>query len=534
MPRRTRIRQYDDGDIDNPYYKQHFIQPNDAITDRYREVLETDYYIEHLPISIVSGLANFQEKIVIPMKRIPLYSKLIKGDYHKGHANYDKTNVKDNINFFINNLPSFLKYQNEDKLDWILKYHRLLALEIFDYYKDNEPTPSTLEARFNSILRVIRIAYMSKTSPLYQLFSSIVFQLHNEALDIEGKNKLNKTERYKFIHWLDVLKIQKDMEKRFNGIPNKHSQAAYDLNNDLLLISMYSLIPPLRNEVKHLQFSKSMRQNDKDYIYINSNKTSVILKLNKIKKQHKAVHFDLTVGKFACPSLAEIIKQSYTLYPRQYVFTLKDSYSDVSTRASQRAMDNRLIALFNRYGIKNNVSVNSLRSSYVSYRFSDKSLTYNQKKQIVYQMRTSMVCLERSYNKIVDNEPLLKDEDLCINQENAKCTRKGVDFDCDDVNKNEEPDENIAPPSPKPKKPFISQYEKKKMQNKEYYQKHKQTIQNKIKERNANKTTFERSRERMAQLLNASSDYACRIKTSTIEKYKFYYDEADRRWKWNI
>jgi hypothetical protein len=50
------------------------------------------------------------------------------------------------------------------------------------------------------------------------------------------------------------------------------------MNNDFLLLSLYSLIPPLRNEVKHLNFRHSKKE-DGDYIWFASD-GRVFLDLN--------------------------------------------------------------------------------------------------------------------------------------------------------------------------------------------------------------------------------------------------------------
>ena len=390
------------GDIDHPYYKEHFTNPQDEVYDKYRSIIETEYYIQHLPLCITLGLPLLIEKKPTKIKRIPLYSKLIAGEYEEEKSKYDKDNVKVNINFFINNLPSFKKYKNKDKLDWVIKEYRVLATEIFEYYKDKPGTSMcTIEYRFNSILRIMKIAFGTKDSKLYKLFSTIVFQVHGYITTRDGRNKLNEFEKKKYIRWEDVLRIQKQLEDEFNAIDDKDTLQAYDLNNDLLLLSMYCLIPPLRNEVKLLEFTNELKASDKDYVYISKNKKTIILKFNLIKKQHRPVDFDITLGKYKNYHLFDIIKQSYTLYPRQYLFTLKQNYPYMDKKASKRALDERLVNIFYRNKIQNQISVNSLRSAYVSYRLSDPKIDYNDKEDLIWRMRTSWDCLERSYRKIL-------------------------------------------------------------------------------------------------------------------------------------
>jgi hypothetical protein len=72
--------------------------------------------------------------------------------------------------------------------------------------------------------------------------------------DDEFNNELSDIEFKKFITFDIVLEKQKQLQKQFEDMDNKDTAKAYDLNQDLLIVSLYSLIPPLRNEVKHLQF----------------------------------------------------------------------------------------------------------------------------------------------------------------------------------------------------------------------------------------------------------------------------------------
>ena len=576
MPRlrvyKNRIKNRDELlDPDSKFYKKNFIKmPRDAITERFKKVFKREFYKRKLSSLLnVQMLPNFKEIKIVPMKRIPLYDKLIAGKYEEGYANYDHENVRVNINFFVNNLPSFKKYRGKNELDWVISKHRLLALEIFEYY--TEPSISTLESRFNSILRIMRIAYKTKQLPLYQLFSTIVFQLHGKVTRNEGKNKLNKYELKKYIHWQDVMKVHSMLEKDFNALKNKKTREAYDLHNELLLLSIYCLIPPLRNEVKHLEFTRSSKDKKIDYVYISRNDKEIVLKFHKIKKQHRPVFFNITKWRYKNPHLIRIIKESFELYPRQYLFTLKYTFPKTNKKASGRALDERLIHIFNKYGITNRISVNSLRSSYVSHLFSQRDTRYNDKVELAYRMRTSLECLERSYNKVVNNSPILADKNFCHKCDECDDNENDNDFIVNDNDKKEGPkgsdghegpkgsegsegpkgsegsegpkgsegsegsesQENSGESVEKDNEPELTQYELKLLRNRTYYEENREYILEQQKEYKSKKTPFEKTRERTVQLLNASPDYANAIRKSTIEKYKIYYDENSSRWIWH-
>ncbi len=524
----TKYSDLDWGDAKNSFYKKYFTQKKDALTDRFREVIDQEYYIEHLPIAFFDGLPNLEEKVKIPLKNIPTLAKLLAGAYETKFTQSDKSNTKNNIQFFINNLPSFRQYKHQPNLDWVITKHRLLAIEIIDYYKNKNPSLSTLENRFNAILRMMRIAYGNKLAPVYKLFSVMVFLLHDAKLYNEGDNELNIYEAKKYINWLDVIKIQQTMEDEFDSIDDKYTQKAYDLNNDLLLISLYSLIPPLRNEIKNIEFTTKKYTKGhvptEDHIFISKNKQNIILFFNKKKKLHKKIQFDLTTGKFKNVRLANIIRESYTLYPRDYPFTIKQAYPDLDVKASQRALDERLIYIFFKHGISNKISVNSLRSSYVSYTMSQKDLTYNEKELLAYQMRTSVECLERSYNKVKRYPPILvKKPPELFDEEDESLLEQPEDQPEDQQHNTKPYDEPV---------PVSNQYEKKLKRGRDYYAKNKQKLKEAQKKYKANMTAFEKTRERLMQLLNASEDYAKKMRDSTKEKYKFVYDEVLRKWKW--
>lgn len=510
----------DYGQITNEFYQHYFIQKDDEHTHKFREIIESDFYVLNLPASFIDGLPNLQEKKQLPLKVIPLFSKLIAGHYQTNYSKYDKRTVRVNIEFFTTNLPSFQKYADQDRIDWVITDHRLLTLEILEYYqnKKKKPSLSSIEGRFNSILRMIRIAYGSKNTPLYKLFSIMVFQLHDELMFNEGYNTFNNHEAKKYINWEDVLFVQKKIEDQFNAIEKKQTRQAYELNNDLLLISMYSLIPPLRNEIKFLEFTTSPLHNKKDYILYDKN--TIILKFNKIKKLHDKIYFNLTSGKYKNPHLVKIIRQSLELYPRKFLFTLKNSYPDVSSKATQRALDERLLTIFFRYGIKNQISVNSLRSSYASFRLVDPRITYNDRKDLAHQMRTSMLCLERSYRKVAVRAPILA---IPLHLVKAEPDVK-MEVKIEEA-------EPTVPPEPEI---VEDQYLKKQQKAREYYENNKERLKQYQNEYNkSKKTSFERTRERMCQLLNASEEYAKKMRDTTKEKYKFVYDENSKRWKWN-
>lgn len=454
-----------------------FYIPNDKLTLRYEKAVEklqhlpASFYLptEDNPDSIGTPILELKKQLIKPIKNKPLYSKLLDGSYHTDKTNSD-ANIARSIKFFVNNLPSFINNEDENDLSFIIKNHRLLTVEIFEYYS-NKPDTSlrTLEGRFVAICRIFRIAYDTKNYPLYQKYSDILLDLNAASKMDEAEQKLNKTEEKSFINFEIVLDIRNKLEEEFNKNPT------YLNNQDLLLLSVYSLIPTQRDELKSLEFTTT-KKTDGDYIYFNKN--DVILDLNNPKKKHDDIHFNLTQE---APHLAELLKQSYKLYPRKYLFT---NYDNINEKAKVQNLSRRLTKIFKITG--KNVGVNSLRSSYASY-LDEKRMTVKEKEKLAKQMRTSRRYLDTNYIKILPSTITREQQEQQEQQEPIK---------------------------------FKGTYEKQLLRSREYYKNHKKEVLERQKEYRSNISKETAARKKIIYYLNTDEEYKNKIKPQTIDKYQ--------------
>ena len=483
------------GDGDNEFW-QKFYTPQDNTTQEYREACEKLSGFLPANFELIRGEPNsfgvanleLKKEFVLPIKRTPLYSKLEKGDYEIAQSKSDKTNIAGSIKFFRNNLASFIQYKDADDISWVITHHRQLVAEILEYYANKDKTSlATIKGRFNAITRIFRIAYETKNYELYDKYSScIIFLTQQFELD-EFNNELSEEELKKFVTFDVVLNKQKELQKQFELLRNKQSRIGYDLNQDLLLVSLYSLIPPLRLEPMTLKFTDKT-QKEKDWIVIRPDE--VLMDLNEIKKKHSAILFRLTND---APVLAAILRQSYELYPREYVFTHYKKYPDVSRQASPVTLCERLNSIFSYTGKR--VGVNALRSSYVSYANSEairngKQLTVNQKEKIAYKMRTSRTYMDQSYLKIFPTEQYQ------IKQEHVS------DIVVRPINE--------ALPT-----------ERQNARTKTYYYDNKEKVLAQQKEYQGKKSLYEKARNKMLYYLNSDPEYNTKMKDRTKQKYDF-------------
>ena len=482
----------DYGRIDHPFWRKYFFIPDDMCTDLMMKSIEM-YEINFFPASFMEGipLLDIKPEYYKPMKQAPLYSKLINGDYEIASSKSDK-NIANTVKFFRNNFISFAHLKDEDDLSWIVSGHRAITLEILHYSFVNKSSISTIKSKFNALTRLIRIAYDTKAYPLYEKYSSLVLFLRYHFDSNDWDNELNDFEKKKFIDFSEVLKIQKRLQTQFESLVNKHTKTAYDLNNDLLLISLYSLIPPLRNEVKSLKFTTTSKTKGDWILFIDG---EVRLDLNEIKKRHDGIQFNLSEES---PELARLLKESYDLYPRENVFTLKNKYPQVDEKASEASLDTRLSNLFKTDFPHLSISVNSLRSSFVSYANMEalkqgKLLTVNEKEKIAKRMRSSRRYLDEAYLKILPIQTM-----ALVQPEKDDTTKKQPIFN-----------------------DTTSPYDKQLQRNKTYYDENKKKVLKQQKEYQASKTPFDKSRVKMLHYLNTSPNYESKMKPATFDKYKF-------------
>ena len=122
-------------------------------------------------------------------------SKLENGDYEDAKSKSDK-NIASTIKYFVNNLPSFKKYKNVDDLSWVVNQHRLIMVEMLDYYAKQvkQPSTATIKSKVNGLNRIIRIAYNTKSYYLYQKYQLLNVFLSKFFEDDEHNNELNEYE----------------------------------------------------------------------------------------------------------------------------------------------------------------------------------------------------------------------------------------------------------------------------------------------------------------------------------------------------
>jgi len=374
-----------------------FYHPKDQLTKLYNKIMQENdklpptFYDNNTTESYGLGNLEIKKQFLKPIKRKPLFSKLINGEYETERSKSDVSKISKDIRFFRNNLPSFLKYKTTDDLTWIIKEHRKLLIEILQYYTERPTTSlTTIEGRIVGLMRVFYIAYETKNYELYKKYSAMVFDLRDYFKLDEHKQELNPREEKAFVPFEVILGKQKQLKEEFDSLKNKATKTAYKINQDLVLVSLYSLIPPNRDEIKELYFTTTLKT-DNDYVYFRDD-NQVILLLNKIKKKHESIKYNLSEDS---KELANILTESYKQYPREAVFT---QYINPKVQIKIGGINKRLLNIF-KFTDKN-VGTNSIRSSYATYLNQMKQLSVADKDKLAKKIENIKKVFRRTLYKI--------------------------------------------------------------------------------------------------------------------------------------
>ncbi len=170
-----------------------------------------------------------------------------------------------------------------------------------------------------------------------------------------------------------------------------------------MLLAFYSLFPPLRLEPMTFKIVKSETEAlEYDNAILVKNTANIWIYLNTIKKQHKAIKYNLNdpiIKSFSgdnVDNLILMIIESVKLYPRDQLFINTDG-NLYSEKTLQKMMSDLLP--------NKNLGVNAIRSIYASYWLP--KLNKNQITRIAFLMRYSVSILSTNYlKKNNDSQPI--------------------------------------------------------------------------------------------------------------------------------
>lgn len=298
------------------------------------------------------------------------------------------------IQFYTKTFEPFKKYQDKDDISWIVNENHQLLYEVIRYNNENKNVFMSLNKDMKTILRAVRL-HLGNTHELTYKFSALSTALSDLASRRDAENKVDTDREIKqFIKYVDLIRLVEQLEAEYNDELNtltpedrdngdKHSNRLYHMHQLHLLVALYIYDFPSRNEKMNLSFitNEKHAKKDKNYLLVR-NKQECKLIFNEIKKRHNAFSYviktDTPVISGFNKKLNELIKYSFKTYPRDSVLIGKSSWE----KKDLKAISAGTAATWLRDIFKNkNLSVNTFRSSFVSYYVNEQKINQNQKKR---------------------------------------------------------------------------------------------------------------------------------------------------------
>jgi hypothetical protein len=220
-----------------------------------------------------------------------------------------------------------------------------------------------------------------KMQPYHQQYLQFFRQVKSTVTAFYDSNKPTDKQKEGVVAWEQVLQKREELSKQSYG------------SREHLLLSMYTYIPPLRQDFNHIKiYTKTPRVDTGNYIVLNKKVKKLVM--NDYKTSNIYGRFEKTLPE----PLVEVIKASLNSLPREFLFTdvegqpytEANSFTVFSNRALKQAFNN------------NKISVSMLRHSFISSQDFN-TLTEGEKKTLARDMGHS-VAQQGQYRHIVDTD----------------------------------------------------------------------------------------------------------------------------------
>jgi hypothetical protein len=312
-----------------------------------------------------------------------LYNKLLK---ENNDLIKDKT-----INNFINTI-------NKEKLK--------------EYILNSTLGLSRKETYFFLISKYMK--YNNIESPYIEEYKQIAYDIKQKREKTDGDNELTNNEIKGYIEYNELCNILEKNKNKFDTDDiNKHYQY-------LLLLML------LDNPFRTSFYTSSIIIHDINEIPTDDKTNNyVILEYTPfyLIQKDKVSNLKYFKDKNFIPmsnKVKEHIEKSFKKFRRSYLF---ESLENI------KVCDNYITSLLRKITNNKYITINMVRSSYVTYKYNDPNITYNDKQKIADRLRHSPNTASLRYYKIVENNNNKSSEEDNIKKQLEECKLKLEEFE---------------------------------------------------------------------------------------------------------
>ena len=222
-----------------------------------------------------------------------------------------------------------------------------------------------------------------------------------EVQEIEEKNTLDGNEVHRWMPWNTILEIFENLNRLCEAI-TCFNVSAHRLFQQRLLLALYIYHPPIRlnyssvylDGKNHPGENRIVSEEDSDYTFF----------LEKDKVSSKIGSTSFKLDQRVIDLLLEIKTTFFKEKKRAYLLTMSnDPTKPLDTENSLHKPNTyRLLSSVpNLDGTDSKLTIDTLRSSFITHFLQDVNISLAQKKEMAKKMRTSTDMMERSYKKVL-------------------------------------------------------------------------------------------------------------------------------------
>lgn len=264
-----------------------------------------------------------------------------------------------------------------DNFDWVNHNSDFL----YEYAKSKK----NLHTRKNYLLAIGKLLKIINYEQ--SRFYEEAFNTKKKIEEQEKDQRLSDHRLNTFVDWESIIKKRHQLKRKY-----EKDKRNYNANMRHLILCLYTMIPPIRNDYYNVEILENVDESDKDNNYLIMIDGQYNFHLNKDKMSYLKGPKKIIFPK----KLTEIIEDSIYHCERDYL--LCNIYGDPLTKKNVSSI---LAELF----FNKTLTIVNIRSAKINHFYS-KNKTIRQKEILAECMRHSAATALRSYNKILKNDKL--------------------------------------------------------------------------------------------------------------------------------
>jgi len=274
--------------------------------------------------------------------------------------------------------------------------------KLLNYIKNLDLSNSSKEQMYFMVGRYLDIKGKNKDA---SSFKQAGYNLKLLKEKKEGQNELDEGELEKFRSLDYFISIVDNFDMK-------------NLNNKQLLLSLLTLQPPVRSSFYcEAKIIKSIKDDDKvsNFLLLNNKlkKAYYIINKDKVSNSHEYKDFKHSKIEIDNKILVNALLNKYKRKSTIFIFGNKK----ISNITLLRWLEN--ITKIKNFNIDN------MRSIYITYQY-DKKMTFEEKSQLAFKMRHSIITASKNYYKLVDKDKNNNEEENMKKYEEEKSKRKFI------------------------------------------------------------------------------------------------------------